>query len=74
MQEKKKKKKQLQNWSSGNKRRRKLRRRRAGRKGQDARTHQTNKEGETCGGGYLQERRLSQLQLVGTKILTLVGR
>jgi hypothetical protein len=38
---KKKKKKQLQNWSSGNKRRRKQRRRRAGRKGQDARTHQT---------------------------------
>lgn len=33
-----------------------------------------DKGSETSGGGYLQERQLSQMQLVGTKILTLVGR
>jgi hypothetical protein len=38
------------------------------------RAHTPDKEGETSGGGYLQERQLSQLQLVGTKILTLEGR
>jgi hypothetical protein len=38
------------------------------------RAHTADKVGETSGGGYLQERQLSQLQLVGTKILTLVGR